>query len=107
MKDVTRSVLVLFGDNWSLRFLCADFGWRIFCNVENNVRRNLMFMKLKNKWLVGLACTACLFGACGFAAQGAVAANAVTSGSDNPSATQGVTAPFTQGSLHAEGVERV
>ena len=21
---------ILFGDNWSLRFWCADFGWRIF-----------------------------------------------------------------------------
>ena len=85
----------------------------VFCT--KSIRRMLMTKKLKNKWLVGLACTACLFGACGFAAQGTVVANAETSGggdsstslhsaqndigegesgqsgSDNPSVTQGVT----------------
>ena len=57
-----------------------------------------MLKKLKNKLFAGLACTACVFACGGVFAQGSVVANADVNGNDNPSVTQGVTAPFTQGS---------
>ena len=61
-----------------------------------------MLKGLKNKLLAGLVTCACLFAGAGVGVGVKVAsadsANGAVGSGDNPAVTQGVTAPFTQGS---------